>query len=59
MLESISTTTFYNISPIHYTLDYSIMYILLYIVFNDRSLIFVKIIKAISRNMTIVVIVID
>ena len=58
MLESISTTTFYNI-PIHYTLDYSIMYILLYIVFNDRSLIFVKIIKAISRNMTIVVIVID
>lgn len=58
MLESISTTTFYNISPIHYTLDYSIMYILFYIV-NDRSLIFVKIIKAISRNMTIVVIVID
>ena len=35
------------------------MYILLYIVFNDRSLISVKIIKAISRNMTIVVIVID
>ena len=58
MLESISTTTFYNISPIHYTLDYSIMYILFYIV-NDRSLIFVKVIKAISRNMTIVVIVID
>ena len=58
MLESISTTTFYNISSIHYILDYSIMYILFYIV-NDRSLIFVKIIKAISRNMTIVVIVID
>ena len=57
MLESISTT-FYNISSIHYILDYSIISIHT-IVYNDRLLIFVKIIKAMSRNMTIVVIVID